>query len=165
MCANVKKGLVLTGLIIIAISLLTSIILLIPAQPPPAEPDLIRPTGTLPTKILRTPPTQTVPSATPTSLLRGTVTPMDHQAIYLIQLRGAPDSEQRRLFVAVLNQTLNRPVEIVYEYSTVYNGFAVKLTPQEAAKVAKLDQVRQVLPDARRFPQDQSERGNDQSTR
>lgn len=165
MGAYFRKRPVLIGLIIITLSLLASIMLLTPAQPSPAEPNLIRPSGTLTIKISRTPPTPTPPSATPTLLLVDTVTPMDHQAIYLIQLSGAPDPEQRRLFVAVLNQTLNRPVEIVYEYGTVYNGFAVKLTPQEAAKVAEIDQVRQVSPDARRFPQDQSKRGNDQSTR
>jgi hypothetical protein len=160
---NIRERLVLWSLIVITITLLLVIFLLAPPQLPPAEPDLIWPTSTLTLKNFNILPTQTVP---PTSLPTNTVMPMaEHQAIYLIQLRGLPDPEQRRRFMAVLNQLLNRPVEVVYEYGTVYNGLAVKLTPQEAAKVAKLDQVRQVLPDSQRFPQDQSKRENDRSTR
>jgi hypothetical protein len=67
--------------------------------------------------------------------------------------------------VAVLNQTLNRPVEVIYEYGTVYNGLAVKLSPQEASKVAKLDQVQRVLPEAQRFPRDRANQENKRSTR
>jgi hypothetical protein len=166
MSINIRERLVLWSLMVITISLLVVIFLLIPPHLPPAKPDLILPTSTLTLKNLKILPTPTIPSNTPTSLLTSTVMPMaEHQAIYLIQLRGLPDPEQRRRFIAVLNQILNRPVDVVYEYGTVYNGLAVKLTPQEAAKVAKLEQVRQVLPDSQRFPQDQSQRGNDRSTR
>ena len=162
MGVNSRERLVLWGLIVIGISLLIGLFLLMSPQPPPAKPELIWPTNTLILKNSESLPTQTV---SPTSLPTNTVTPMtESQAIYLIQLRGLPDPEQQRRFLAVLNQLLNRPVEVVYEYGTAYNGLAVKLTPQEAAKVAKLEQVRQVLPDAQRFPQDQSKGENDKST-
>lgn len=135
------------------------------SQFPSTEPVLIQPTHTLTFKNLESTPTRIFPPATPVLPTINPTTSMEHQVIYLIQLKGLPDPEQRRRFMDLLSQTLNRPVEVVYEYSAVYNGMAVKLTPQEAGKVAELDEVRQISPDSRRYPQDQSRGKTDQSTR
>jgi hypothetical protein len=157
----------LIGLISLVVAVLIFLLMILskPSQSPSPELDLIQPTNTLSFKNLEFTPTRIFPSATPILPLVSPTVPMENQVIYLIQLKGLPDPEQRRHFVTVLNQTLNRPVEVVYEYGTVYNGLAVKLTPQEAVKVAKLDEVRQVLPDSRRYPQDQSKGDTDRSNR
>lgn len=62
-------------------------------------------------------------------------------------MKGQPDQEQQAQFLAQLERQLNRPVEVVYQYNTAYNGFALKLTPQEAEWVATLLRVRQVQAD------------------
>ena len=112
------------------------------------------------------PEAQALPTMTPTLTLTATsyYTPpnlAEPRPIYLVQLKGQPDQEQQAQFLAQLERQLNRPVEVVYQYSTAYNGFALKLTPQEAEWVATLPTVRQVQADLKRFPQDNLERDKD----
>jgi len=113
------------------------------------------------------PEAQALPTLTPTLTLTATssfYTPpnlAEPRPIYLVQLKGQPDQEQQAQFLAQLERQLNRPVEVVYQYNTAYNGFALKLTPQEAEWVATLPTVRQVQADLKRFPQDNLERDND----
>lgn len=91
--------------------------------------------------------TATSPFVTPTNPV---VTP----TIYLIQLANKPDKAQQAQFIAALSQSLGRPVEVVYQYDTVFRGFAVKLTPAEVLKVSKMAGVRRVQPDVPRYPQE-----------
>ena len=105
------------------------------------------------------PEAQALPTLTPTLTLTATsyYTPQnltEPRPIYLVQLKGQPDQEQQARFLAQLERQLNRPVEVVYQYNTAYNGFALKLTPEEAEWVATLPTVRQVQADLKRFPQD-----------
>jgi uncharacterized repeat protein (TIGR01451 family) len=64
---------------------------------------------------------------------------------YLNYLAGV-----QNIFVAEAEALLGRGVEVVYNYRIANNGLAVKLTPAEAALVAKLDGVVFVQPDFER---------------
>lgn len=95
--------------------------------------------------------TQTfAPTASPQVAPTSPITP---SAIYLIQFADKFDEAQQARFIAALTQTLGHPVEVVYQYKTVFNGLAVKLTPAEALKVSRMAGVRRVQPDASRYPQ------------
>jgi len=54
---------------------------------------------------------------------------------------------ERATAINATEATLNREVEVEYEYTAVLNGFATVMTPEEAAEVAKLDNVRIVQRD------------------
>lgn len=55
-------------------------------------------------------------------------------------------------FIAAMEQAVARPVNVKFQYKNVYNGMAVELTPQEAARVAKLPGVVHVEPDTMLYP-------------
>lgn len=59
-------------------------------------------------------------------------------------------SQQAEL-VALMRSTLGRPITPVYSYYSAMDGFAVRLTPEEAARVEKLPNVSSVRPD-REYP-------------
>lgn len=52
--------------------------------------------------------------------------------------------------LAAVESALGRPVEMTFQYLAVLNGFAVTLTPAEAAKVAQLPEVQAVYRDVER---------------
>lgn len=55
--------------------------------------------------------------------------------------------EERQADLTVrMNRTLGRDVEILYTYQLALNGFAAKLTPSEAATLARLPGVESVVP-------------------
>ena len=74
---------------------------------------------------------------------------LDPQAPASIAYLNYLQAEQRDALAAV-EATLNRSVEMAYQYLAALNGFAVRLSPQEAARVAGLPQVRAVYRDVER---------------
>jgi hypothetical protein len=135
---------------------------------PPTEPTF--PTVTVQSVLPEESPVlataQALPLVTPSLTLTMTSAPTlqnqtEPPTIYLIQLQGRPDSVQQAQFLTQLENQFNHPIEVVYQYNTTYNGFALKLTPQEAKWVATLPTVRQVQADLKRFPQDNPQQSND----
>lgn len=119
-----------------------------PVPPTSSPPDLASPTH--PSASPATPAASPglTPAVSPTE-------PAAEVVIYLIQLEGRASREAQGRFIEAMEQTLKRPVEVVYQYTTVFNGMAVKLTAKEAVKVAGMEGVRQVQPDTRRYSQDE----------
>lgn len=60
-------------------------------------------------------------------------------------------NQQQDSFIATMQASLGRQVEVVFRYDAVLNGLAVRLTPQEAVSVASLSGVARVAPDEERF--------------
>jgi uncharacterized repeat protein (TIGR01451 family) len=54
---------------------------------------------------------------------------------------------QQDAFVRSAESTLGRSITTIYRYATVFNGLAVQLTPQEAAKLVNLPGVRSIQRD------------------
>ncbi|MBN1954268.1 MAG: S8 family serine peptidase [Anaerolineae bacterium] len=61
-------------------------------------------------------------------------------------------TDQQNLFISAMEQAVGHPVEILYRYKLALNGMAVRLTAAEAAQIAGLDGVLQVLPEQIRYP-------------
>jgi len=95
-----------------------------------------------------------VPSATPTVLIKTTRSSSStlNQQIYIIKLLGEPAQTQQEQFLQSLEKTLNRKVEVLYQYDVAYNGFAVWLTKAEAKTVATMPDVQRVTLDSERYP-------------
>ncbi len=60
---------------------------------------------------------------------------------------------QQQSTLAAIEATLGRPVPVKFTYQVAFNGFALELTPREAATVARLDGIRLVQRDFLDQPQ------------
>lgn len=72
----------------------------------------------------------------------------DASAAYLSYLEAAQTT-----FAASMEQALGRPVEVAYFYRHAFNGLAVTLSPDEAARVARLPGVQRVVREFARYLQ------------
>lgn len=61
-------------------------------------------------------------------------------------------ADQQSQFLQSAEQSLNQPLDVVYQYDVVFNGLAVKATPAEAVRLLKLPGVVSVQRDYWRYP-------------
>lgn len=99
-------------------------------------------------------PEQTIstPLPQPSIMATSAQEPTAPYSIFIIQLKGEADANQQADFLEQVETLLERPVEVLYQYETAYNGMSVLLSKDEASQVSNLPTVQHVQPDFVRQP-------------